>query len=191
MRLNFGKNLQMGSSRILFTLTALILALLICKPIFAEELLKPAELTGVIAADKPTGSGTLHKYFMTVYQAQLWRDSKGAVWNGPFALCLTYAIAVTNAQFAETSVKIMREQNFLPDEALDKADKILAQTLPTVAVGDRICALYKPSQPLTFFYNSKAYGHIADANLARAFLNIWLSPKTPEPDLRAALLSEG
>ena len=37
--------------------------------------------------------------------------------------------------------------------------------------------------------NGKPTGEIRDAEFARLFFGIWLSPKTSEPELRAALLA--
>jgi hypothetical protein len=42
-----------------------------------------------------------------------------------------------------------------------------------------------------FFVNAKATGEMRDAELARLFFGIWLSPNTSEPQLRQTLLGLG
>jgi hypothetical protein len=42
-----------------------------------------------------------------------------------------------------------------------------------------------------FFHNGKLRADVTDPDFARAFIAIWLSPKTSEPKLRLALLGSG
>ena len=54
--------------------------------------------------------------------------------------------------------------------------------------GDRITGVYKPGEGMRFFFNARPAGEIRDAEFARLFVGIWLSPRTSEPSLRRALL---
>ena len=54
--------------------------------------------------------------------------------------------------------------------------------------GDRLVGLYQPGQGATFVLRGRTVGTVADAEFARLFFGIWLSPLTSEPTLRAALL---
>ena len=49
--------------------------------------------------------------------------------------------------------------------------------------------MYLPQQGMRLWRGSQALGAIGDAELARLFFGIWLSPRTSEPGLRSALLA--
>jgi hypothetical protein len=59
---------------------------------------------------------------------------------------------------------------------------------PDVKEGDRLTGEYKPGHGATFYLGDRLLGTIADDAFAAAFFDIWLSPKTSEPGLRAQLL---
>ena len=51
-----------------------------------------------------------------------------------------------------------------------------------------IIGLLLPGQGARFFFNGRASGELAEAEFARLFFGIWLSPRTSEPALREQLL---
>jgi hypothetical protein len=57
-----------------------------------------------------------------------------------------------------------------------------------VRKGDRILGAHRPGVGASFWVNGQASGDIRDAEFSRLFFGIWLSPKTSEPSMRAALL---
>ena len=61
-------------------------------------------------------------------------------------------------------------------------------TFPDVREGDRLTGIHRPGVAVRFFHNGSARGEWADADKARRFFGIWLSPQTSEPTLREALL---
>ena len=65
----------------------------------------------------------------------------------------------------------------------------MLKVIPDVRKGDRIMALHRPGSGAAFWVNGKASGEIVDAEFARLFFAIWLSPRTSEPQLRQALLA--
>jgi hypothetical protein len=49
--------------------------------------------------------------------------------------------------------------------------------------------VHLPGNGAQLLVNGKASGEIRDTEFARLFFGIWLSPKTSEPKVRAALLA--
>ena len=54
-----------------------------------------------------------------------------------------------------------------------------------------LTGVHVPDSAARFFLNGKFVGEIRDAEFARLFFGIWLSPRTSEPKLRNALLAGG
>jgi hypothetical protein len=52
-----------------------------------------------------------------------------------------------------------------------------------------VTGIHRPGVGAVFQINGKPGGEIADAQFARLFFGIWLSPTTSEPKLRSALLA--
>ena len=67
--------------------------------------------------------------------------------------------------------------------------KVLTALLPDVQSGDRLTGLYQPGQGMRFWRGEQPLGATDDAELARRFFAVWLSPRTSEPVLRSALLA--
>ena len=65
----------------------------------------------------------------------------------------------------------------------------MQRVIPDIKKGDRIMGINQPGAGAQFLVNGKASGEIRDAEFARLFFGIWLSPKTSEPKLRTALLA--
>ena len=64
----------------------------------------------------------------------------------------------------------------------------MKQLFPDVQAGDRITGVHRPGVGARFHVNGRLAGEVRDADFARLFFAIWLSPRTSEPQLRAALL---
>ena len=64
----------------------------------------------------------------------------------------------------------------------------MLRVFPDVRKGDRLLGLQRPGEAAVFWLNGRLRGEIRDAEFARRFFGIWLSPQTSEPALRRALL---
>ena len=64
----------------------------------------------------------------------------------------------------------------------------MLRVVPDVKKGDRVLGIHKPGTGADFWVNGKLVGEIQDAEFARLFFGIWLSPKTSEPQIRTLLL---
>ncbi|MGA0584683.1 MAG: chalcone isomerase family protein [Castellaniella sp.] len=152
-------------------------------PAFVRRMLPDAALAG---------EGRLRFFGLRIYDARLWvgrrfdADDFGAY---PLALELTYHRSFAGVDIAKRSIEEIEQQGgLMPGQAL-RWRKELAGVLPDVQPGDRLTGLYLPGRGMSVWRGPQLLGSIDDAELARRFFGIWLSPRTSEPDLRGALLS--
>ncbi len=61
--------------------------------------------------------------------------------------------------------------------------------MPDVQSGDRLSAVNVPGRGVALFHNETRLGMVEDRSLADGFLGIWLSPLSPQPAMRQALLA--
>ena len=137
------------------------------------------------------GKTRLTVFGFQVYDARLWAaPGFGSVsyLNQPLALELSYLRDFKALDIAERSIKEMRRSATISEaqEARWLAD--MQRVVPDVKKGDRILGIHKPGISADFWVNGKPVGEIADAEFARLFFGIWLSPKTSEPQMRSRLL---
>ena len=151
------------------------------------EVEKPAELDGYIRAARPYGRGNFTRVGIQIFAAALWTDAASWSMDDVFALSIRYARSFSADSLAEKSVADMHRLEKL-DPGLRKAwAAALEAVFRDVRRGDAITALWVPGQGASFFCNGAPTG-IIEAELARRFLDIWFSPRTTAPELRAALL---
>ena len=150
------------------------------------------ELASALPQSRLVGKGRLTFWGFQVYDARLWvlpgfrPDNLTAQ---PFALELAYLRGFDNQAVADRSIKEMRRSATISDaQAKIWIDEML-RALPAVKAGDRVMGIHRPGVGAQFLMNGKPTGEIRDAEFARLFFGIWLSPKTSEPKLRAALLA--
>jgi hypothetical protein len=150
---------------------------------------KPAELANVIRADAPFGTASMHWLWMTAYDAELWTDAPKWSMSSPFALTLRYHHSFDGLDIVERTIKEMHNVDpSLGKDRLAAYRAKLVDLFPSVKPGDEITALYAPGAPVRFFYNGRLTGELDDADFAKPFFGIWLSPRTSDPALRAQLL---
>jgi hypothetical protein len=160
----------------------------------AQVVLPPSEVAAELPRARLSGGGRLTFFGLQVYDARLWvtSDFKAASFEqAPIALELVYARKLVGSLIADRSLEEIRSQS---EPAPEKAARWLAsmkQIFPDVASGDRLTGVHVPDSAARFFLNGKFVGEIRDAEFARLFFGIWLSPRTSEPKLRNALLAGG
>ena len=157
-----------------------------------EATAPPAWVRQSLAGATLAGEGQMRFLGLRIYDARLWvtpgfqASSFGA---HPLALELTYHRAFSGAAIAQRSVEEMQRQAALPPAQAERWQQRLAGVIPDVQPGDQLTGLYQPHQGMRLWHGSQALGTIDDAELARLFFGIWLSPRTSEPGLRSALLA--
>ena len=152
-------------------------------PTFVQQALPAAALLG---------QGQMRFLGLRIYDARLWvgPQFKAADFGDyPLALELSYHRAFKGAAIAQRSIDEIKRQGELPPAQAQRWLKVLTALLPDVQSGDRLTGLYQPGQGMRFWRGEQPLGATDDAELARRFFAIWLSPRTSEPGLRSALLA--
>lgn len=139
------------------------------------------------------GAGQMRFFGLLIYDARLWvgpRFEAAAFDTHSLALELTYHRAFTGMAIAQRSIEEINRQGTLSPTQAQYWQQTLAALLPDVQPGDRLMGLYQPGQGMRLWRGTQSLGFIEDAELARRFFGIWLSPRTSEPRLRKALLGQ-
>ena len=152
----------------------------------------PAWVRQSLAGATLAGEGQMRFFGLRIYDARLWVTpgfQASRFGAHPLALELTYHRAFTGAAIAQRSVEEMQRQASLPPAQAEHWQQRLAAVIPDVQPGDSLTGLYQPGQGMRLWRGNQELGAINDAELARMFFGIWLSPQTSEPGLRSALLA--
>ena len=153
----------------------------------------PAELRAALPTAALAGQATLTFWGFEVYQATLWVApgfTASAYAEHSFALELTYLRDFAGADIAKRSLAEMARQAPMSAEQATRWDGQMRALFPDVRAGDRLTGIHRPDMGVRFVLNGQPLGDIADAEFARRFFGIWLSPQTSEPKLRLALLQQ-
>lgn len=153
----------------------------------------PAELAAELPVSKLQGQGQLTFMTLRVYDARLWTGANGvgSDWNNSLlALELNYARSLRGTKIAERSLSEMQRQGDIDTTRAARWLSAMKQVFPDVKEGDRITGVNVPGVGARFYFNGKLVGDVRDADFARLFFGVWLSPKTSEPALREALLGK-
>jgi hypothetical protein len=151
----------------------------------------PPELTQVAGELGLRGQMRFRVWGFEVYDASLWTapgfvpaQAEGQL----LALELRYLRDFAGKDIAERSLKEMRRGAPLAAEQESRWLVEMQRVFPDVRKGDRLLGLQRPGEAAVFWLNGRPRGEIRDAEFARRFFGIWLSPQTSEPALRRALL---
>ena len=150
------------------------------------------ELASALPQSRLVGKTRLSVWGFQVYDARLWALSgfkPESYGSQPFALELAYLRDFTSKDIAERSITEMRRSAAISDEQAAAWITQMQRVIPDIKKGDRIMGVHRPGLGAQFLVNGKARGDIRDAEFARLFFGIWLSTKTSEPKMRAALLA--
>jgi hypothetical protein len=150
------------------------------------------ELRTELPQGRLMGRGRLTVWGFQVYDATLWANpgfSAGSIASQPLALELSYLRNFESRDIAERSIAEMRRSASIDDELAKKWVAAMVKAVPDVKKGDRVMGVYRPGVGASFWTNGKATGEIRDAEFAKLFFGIWLSPNTSEPAVREALLA--
>ncbi len=144
------------------------------------------------ASLRPAGSARLTYWGFKVYDAVLrvapgFRHREFAA--HPFALELSYLRDFEAEDIARRSIEEMQRQQPIAPGLAAQWQRALEKAFPDVKAGDRITGLNLPGGGVRFITNGTPTGEIRDAQFARLFFGIWLSPQTSEPRLRESLLA--
>jgi hypothetical protein len=141
---------------------------------------------------KPLGQGELRFLGLKIYNARLYAEHPAALqpsktlYGQPFALRLTYARSLKGLDIAKRSEKEMARLmgRDLPQPWTDALQRLF----PDIQAGDELTGIHLPRKGARFYLNGRLIGTLENLELVQSFFDIWLSERTREPALRAALL---
>jgi hypothetical protein len=136
----------------------------------------------------PRGEAVMRFWGLKVYYIRLWSRAPQFNADEPFALELVYDLSLKGADIAQRSIKEMRGQGHSDETRLARWGETMARIFPDIKKGDALIGVYVPGKEARFYTREKLIAAVADAEFAKAFFDIWLSPKTSEPRLREQLL---
>jgi hypothetical protein len=151
----------------------------------------PAEVSTALPGALLQGHGRLRYYGLHIYDAALWSLApvpQGNPLGAMLALEMRYARKLAGSAIADRSLAEMkRVGDFSPADG-QRWLEAMKQAFPDVRAGDRITGVHRPGVGAAFFVNGKPTAEVRDAQFAQLFFGVWLSPRTSQPALRAALL---
>ncbi|QEI04424.1 hypothetical protein FXN63_00155 [Pigmentiphaga aceris] len=136
------------------------------------------------------GQGDMRWLGFNLYTAQLWSAEPQVDTRKPFALVLNYHRRISREQLVDASIKEMQRIGDISvdDQRLARWRGYMMQAFRDVGDGDQLIGVYLPGTGGRFYQRDALLATIDDAEFARAFFDIWLSPQAREPDLRRQLL---
>jgi hypothetical protein len=154
----------------------------------------PAALqTHLSVPPRLSGNARLSFLGFEVYDAFLWVTpgfAQDRFAQHPFALELRYLRDFEGGVIAQRSLREMQRVDSISPEQGERWLADMTRLFPDVKRGDRLTGIHLPSQGLRLLHNDQQIGEIRDPQFARAFMSIWLSPRTSEPQLRRQLLAD-
>ena len=166
------------------------LLLLTCISGIAQAAEMPAKLKPYITKGQIVGQGRLMFGLWSIYDVQLFAGNGVYAPNKPIALVYSYLRNVKGKDIADSSRDEIKRLGMKDPAKLAAWHTQLVAMIPDVHKGTVMSAVHIPGKQTIFLKNGKVIGAIRDKEFGRYFFDIWLSPKTKEPKLRAALLGK-
>lgn len=157
----------------------------------AETTPRPPELASELPEARWRGRATMRFLGLHIYDVHLWsaQPPQADTASQPLALELRYARRLVGRMIAERSLEEMRRIGPITEAQASAWTEAMVRIFPDVQADDRLTGVQRPGQSARFFFNGQSRGEVADAQFARLFFGIWLSPRTSEPALRQRLLA--
>ncbi|KPN90022.1 chalcone isomerase family protein [Pseudomonas nunensis] len=136
------------------------------------------------------GAGEFRVFGFDVYNARLWSAARPLAPDQPFALELIYQRSISREDLVQASVDEIKRLSGASVSAAQLAGwkAQMQQSFVDVQAGTRITGVYLPGQGARFFVGQQLQHEVKDPQFARAFFDIWLDPRTRNPELRQQLL---
>lgn len=136
------------------------------------------------------GTGEFRVFGFDVYNARLWSAAQPFASDQPFALELIYQRRISRDDLVQASVDEIKRLSGTSVSAGQLAawQAQMQQAFVDVQAGTRLTGVYLPGQGARFFVGQQLQYEVKDPAFARAFFDIWLDPRTRNPELRQQLL---
>ncbi|PKF63346.1 hypothetical protein CW745_00375 [Psychromonas sp. psych-6C06] len=139
---------------------------------------------------KMVGQGEMSWLFIDLYQASLYSPSgKYNEKQYPQALHIVYQKNIDKQHLISATEKEWQKLGLNPQQAPYWLDA-LGQLWPDIKKGDELLFMVEEDGSGYFYHNQKLLGAINSEQFSHAFLSIWLSQNTSEPQLRQQLIGK-
>lgn len=140
---------------------------------------------------RPIGTSSLTWGFWDIYDCALYSPT-GLYTPNELALVIDYKRNIDADALLDATLKQWRHLDY-SNQQITNWKPMLSNAWPSVKKGDKL--IYRYQHQGVFFYQALnkepiEYHKIVDPDLAKAFINIWLSPKTSYPKMRQELIGE-
>jgi hypothetical protein len=183
-----------GKTALPTLISALLLALALSSPALAQSPLTdtpvPAYAATQLNQARKMGDATLRWFGLKVYDISLYSDKTPQGFNyrsDRYLLELKYDKSLDGPKIAEKSRELIESQGEGKGQ-LDQWQKKLTDIIPDVQKNTRLAALHLPGKGMLLYRDGQQIAELTDADLATAFMGIWLDTRTTEPYLREKLL---
>lgn len=138
------------------------------------------------------GSGEFSWFGFKLYNARLWSPVTPLAADTPFALELTYRRRISRDDLVQASLDEIKRLSgsAVSAEQLSRWQAQMQQSFVDVQAGTVITGVFLPGQGAQFFVDQQLRHEVRDPAFARAFFDIWLDPRTRNPELRRQLLGQ-
>ena len=134
------------------------------------------------------GEAVMRWFGIKVYDIRLWTANKAHSFGDLYALELVYDLSLKGKEIAARSVDEMRKIGYQDEEKLARWRETMTRIFPDIKQGDTLVGVSDADKGVRFYSRDKLIETVPDPEFARAFFDIWLSPKSSEPRLRERLL---
>ncbi|WP_394205672.1 chalcone isomerase family protein [Shewanella waksmanii] len=153
---------------------------------FQSQLLSAAPIESM----NKVGEGQMSYLFWDVYKAALYSESsryQSLDSSYPLALQIHYLRDIDSDVLIQATQEQWQHLAY-SDEQISRWSEPLNALWPDIQEGDVLTIIVDEQGISDFYHGDEALGTVTNANFGPAFLSIWLSENTTEPELRQALL---
>ena len=141
-----------------------------------------------VASLNKKGEGDMNYLFWTLYNAEYFTGQTSTTDAGlSQALRITYKKSISRQALLDATYEQWLKLGYTDDRVSDWLIS-LSVIWPDVEPGDQLTLLVTEAGRSEFYLSGDMIGAIPDKKFADAFLSIWFSENTSEPDLRLQLL---
>ncbi|MCG9722801.1 chalcone isomerase family protein [Shewanella sp. Isolate7] len=133
------------------------------------------------------GSAEMQYLFWTLYRAELYGAAPEYQAAGDKALRINYYRDIDSDALIEATIDQWRHLGY-SDEQIAPWQAHIKGLWPDVRQGDSLTLWVNSQGDSHFYFGDEELGQIQDQTFGEAFLAIWLSERTSEPELRQGLL---